>query len=101
MRIGATVITQDLKDEILSSMGDLEGFLEGSDWFSASEDVSIADLSILPAFATIFHLGLDVGNYPNLSAWYERCSGLPGFAENEEGAKMLAGFITSKLTEPF
>lgn len=82
-------------------MADLEGFLEGHEWFSASEDVSIADLSILPTFATIFHLGVDVGGYSNLAAWYDKCSALPGFTENEDGAKMLAGFINSKLTEPF
>jgi glutathione S-transferase len=101
LNLGETVVTQDQKENIAGSLSDMEGFLEGQEWFSGTENVSIADLSILPTFSTIFHLGVDVGNYPNLTAWYERCSDLPGFAENQEGAEMLAGLISSKLTEPF
>jgi glutathione S-transferase len=101
IKLGETVIAQEQKENIFASLTDMEGFLEGQEWFSANDDVSIADLSILPTFSTIFHLGVEVNNYPNLTAWYERCSALPGFAENEEGAKMLAGYISSKLTEPF
>ena len=85
----------------MSALNVLESFLEGQEWFSGNEKVSIADLSILAAFATIYHLGLEVANYPNLAVWYERCAELPGFAENEEGAKMLAALINGKLTEPF
>jgi glutathione S-transferase len=101
MRKGATVINQEHKERILSAMDTLEGYLEGQEWFSGSENVSIADLSILAAFTTLYHAGLDIANYPNISAWYERCSALPGFAENEKGAKMFATYLKSKLTEPF
>ena len=79
----------------------LEEFLEGQDWFSASENPSLADLSILANFAIVHHLGLEINNYPNLTAWYERCSILKGYNENERGAKILANIVKNKLTEPF
>lgn len=101
MRRGETAINQDKKENIFSSMATLEGFLNGEEWFSANENVSIADLAILAAFSTIYHVGLDIANYPNLTSWYERCSSLPGFAENEKGAKMFAAYIKNILTEPF
>lgn len=79
----------------------LEGFLDGQEWFSGNENVSIADLSILASFSSIYHVGLDIASYPNFTAWYERCASLPGFAENEKGAKMFASHLKSKLTEPY
>jgi glutathione S-transferase len=101
MRSGETVISQDKKEQVFAALNAMEGFLDGQDWFSGNENVSIADLSFLATFSTIYHIGLNIANYPNLSAWYERCSALPGYAQNEEGAKMLASFIRKKLTEPF
>jgi glutathione S-transferase len=82
-------------------MDALERFLDGQEWFSANQNASIADLVILAAFSSIYHVGLDVSNYPNVTAWYERCASLPGFGENEEGAKLLASFVKSQLSEPF
>lgn len=101
MKKGATVVAEENKGRIFAVLSTLEGFLEGQEWFSASDNPSLADLSILANFATIYHVGLDIGNYPNIATWYERCSSLPGFSENEDGAKMLATFLKSKLTEPF
>lgn len=98
---GETVIQQEHKDKIFSVLQTLDDLLEGQEWFSASENPSIADLTILANFSTIYHVGLDIGNYPNIAAWYEHCSALPGFAENENGAKMFGNFLKSKLTEPF
>lgn len=100
MRKGETTMDPDKKELILSAIETLEGFLDGQDWFSGGEDVSIADLSILASFSTIYHVGLDVSNFTNITAWYSRCASLPGFDENEKGAKMFAAFLKSKLTEP-
>ena len=96
-----TVINPEKKENMISAIYTLESFLEGQEWFSGNENVSIADLSILAVFATIYHVGLDITNYPNLTLWYERCSSLPGFAENEKGASMFATHLKSKLSEPF
>lgn len=101
MRNGDTVIAQDKKDAISTALETMEGFLDGQDWFSCSENVSIADLSILASFSTLYHVGLDLSSYANVASWYERCAALPGFGENEKGAKMFASFIKGKLTEPY
>lgn len=101
MYSGETTISQTLKDKITASLDMLESFLEGQEWFSASENVSIADLSLLASFASLYHFGLDITNYPNITAWYERCAALPGFEENEKGAKILGSIIKSALTEPY
>lgn len=101
MRKGETVVAEDNKERVFAVLNTLEKFLDGQEWFSASDSPSIADLSILANFATIYHVGLDIGNYPNIATWYERCSNLPGFSENEEGAKMFGTFVKNKLTEPF
>lgn len=98
---GETTIEQAKKDSITASLDVLESFLEGQEWFSASENVSIADFALLASFSTLYHVGQDISNYPNLAAWYERCSSLPGFDENEKGAKMLASIVKSKVTEPY
>lgn len=47
LRRGETVITQERKDKIYSVINTLESFLDDFEWFSASENVSIADLAIL------------------------------------------------------
>lgn len=97
----ATVIDQEAKDKIAAALETMEGYLDGQEWFSGIEHVSIADMSLLAAFSTLYHVGLDLSSYPNIAAWYERCAGLPGFGENEKGAKMFASFIKGKLTEPY
>lgn len=101
MRKGETVIPQESKDRIYSVLTTMEGFLEGFEWFSATENPCIADFSILAYFSSVYHAGLDISDYPNIAAWYERCSSLAGFSENEKGAKMFGAFLKSKLTEPF
>jgi glutathione S-transferase len=55
---------------------------------------------MLASFSTIYHAGIDISDYPNIAAWYEKCADLPGFEENERGAKLFAEYLKSKLTEP-
>lgn len=98
---GATTFAPESKDKILDAMNTMEGFLDGNEWFSGNENVSIADFSILSAFLSIYHIGMDCTDYPNIAAWHERCKELPGFDDNNAGAEMIATAIKSKLTEPF
>lgn len=37
---------------------------------------------------------------PKLNDWYNRLKELPGFSENEEGARLLAEKLASLLEEP-
>jgi glutathione S-transferase len=48
-------------------------------------------------------MGASLENYPRLKAWFNRCkSTFPDYEEgNEKGAKMLGGFVLSKLTKGF
>jgi hypothetical protein len=46
-------------------------------------------------------IGADISRFHNLSAWYARCQQLPGFDENEAGAKKIGEMVKSKMTEPF
>jgi glutathione S-transferase len=101
VRRGQTVIQPEHKAKVISCLNVLEAFLDGFEWFSTTENPCIADLSILANFSTIYHAGLDISEYPNIAGWYERCSSLPGFADNEKGAKMFGLMLKSKLTEPF
>lgn len=100
MRKKITVIPQETKDKVANILNTLESFLNGHQWFSESDNVSIADLSIFANFSTLYHFGFDISSYPNLSAWYKRCKKLPGAEENEMGAKSFGDNIKSKLTEP-
>lgn len=101
VREGADSIPEENKAKIMSCLDTMESFLDGQDWFSATENVSIADLSILASLSTLVHAGLDLSYHPNLTAWYERCKELPGSEENEEGANMFGSFLKSKLAEGF
>lgn len=42
-------------------------------------------------------MGLDLGKYKRIPAWYERLKTIPGYAENDEGAAMLGNFFKSKV----
>lgn len=44
--------------------------------------------------------GADLSEHPKLNVWYEKCKKLPGGAENEEGAKLLAEKVRNHLNEP-
>jgi glutathione S-transferase len=48
-------------------------------------------------------MGASLDKYPRLQAWFDRCKKLfPDYEEvNEKGAKMLGGFILSKITKGF
>jgi glutathione S-transferase len=43
---------------------------------------------------------VDFENYPKINEWYERCRSLPGFDDNEKGAKMMSAKLTELLDEP-
>jgi glutathione S-transferase len=47
------------------------------------------------------NLGVDISQYPKLAAWYENCKTLPGFDENEVGAKIFASAVLKNATDKF
>lgn len=81
---------------------------------------SLADLSILATVSAIIvssnfslknrqisnksnfqYCGFDISNLKNLSAWFKRCESIPGFAEQDAGARTLANAVLSKDDKPF
>ncbi|CAD7079718.1 unnamed protein product [Hermetia illucens] len=98
--LGETTIPEDKKKQLQEAFEWLNGFLEGRKWV-AGDNLTIADLSILASIASIIHVGADISEYKNLAAWYENCKSLPGFEENDEGAKVFGGAVKGKLKEGF
>lgn len=47
----------------------------------------------------IQHVGADISSYKNLSAWYENCKALPGWEENNTGAKAFGDRVKGNLKE--
>lgn len=52
-------------------------------------------------FQTFQQMGLDVTQFKRIAAWYDRCRSLPGFDENEEGAKILGNMTKEKVGHDF
>ena len=94
------IIPKEKKNKIKNYMENLELFLLEQDWF-AGDNPTIADLSILSNISQIMHCGYDLSQHLNIVAWYQRCKSLPGFDENEAGAKKLGHLFKSILEEDF
>ncbi|XP_055683074.1 inactive glutathione S-transferase D3-like isoform X4 [Lutzomyia longipalpis] len=93
---GVRKIEEEKKQAIYQTLSLMNTFLEGRQWFAADHP-TLADLAILASFSTFVHFGADVSKYKNILAWYKRCESLPGFSENEEGAKEYARMVKEKL----
>lgn len=45
------------------------------------------------------NMGGDINKYKNIAAWFERCKTLPGFDENNDGSKIIAERVLSRLVD--
>lgn len=45
----------------------------------------------------IQEVGANINKYSNLTAWYEKCKGLPGFDEMERGALLYRDRVRKNL----
>lgn len=98
MFLGETTISDEKRKQLTESFEFLEKFLENSEWF-AGDSLTLADLAILSSISSIVHVGADLSQYSKLSSWYEKCKTLPGFGENDEGAKVFGLKVKGNLTE--
>ncbi|GAB0099731.1 hypothetical protein DMENIID0001_156180 [Sergentomyia squamirostris] len=89
-------ILQEYKNNLNQVLELLNIFLNGKKWFAA-DHVTIADLALLASISTLVHCGTKISQFPNLVSWYKMCEGLPGFNENEDGAKLLGTEVKAKL----
>ncbi|CAH2042128.1 unnamed protein product, partial [Iphiclides podalirius] len=93
---GETEIKENLKEEFNTSLALLEQHLNGSKWV-AGDNVTIADTTILASLSGIFATGWDLSSFPNIQRWLKNCASLPGYEENEKGAKMFAEAVKKNL----
>ncbi|XP_058446447.1 glutathione S-transferase D7-like [Malaya genurostris] len=93
-----SVVTDEMKNSVVSALGDLELFLIRNDWF-AGEKVTVADLSLLPTIATLVHSGIDLSRFPRLFAWYDNCKALKGYQDDQVAAQQFGNFFKSMVKE--
>ncbi|XP_026320406.1 glutathione S-transferase 1-like [Hyposmocoma kahamanoa] len=94
--LGETVIKQNLKDDLNNALNFLETFLNGSKWV-AGDNCTIADTSIYASLSSILAVGWDISSFPNIQQWVKDCKALPGFEENQEGAKQFGEAVKKNL----
>lgn len=96
--MGETKISDEKRKQLTEAFEFLEKFLENNEWF-AGNSLTLADLAILSSLSSIIHVGADLSKFKKLSSWYEKCKSLPGFEENDEGAKVFGLKVKGNLTE--
>ncbi|CAO1321603.1 unnamed protein product [Diamesa serratosioi] len=94
------IIPEKKEKKIMENMAKLDAMLFEKNWV-ASVNPSIADISILSNIAQIKYCGFDFSHYTNILAWYQRCKLLPGFDENEAGAKELGNLFKDRIGQGF
>uniref|UniRef100_U5EYR3 glutathione transferase n=1 Tax=Corethrella appendiculata TaxID=1370023 RepID=U5EYR3_9DIPT len=96
--LGEKKIAEDKRKQLAEAFEFLNTFIGEHKWV-CGDDLTIADLSILASISSIVQVGADISGYKNLAKWYENCKSLPGFAENEAGAKLFGDAVKSKLDD--
>uniref|UniRef100_A0A0K8TUE3 Glutathione-S-transferase n=1 Tax=Epiphyas postvittana TaxID=65032 RepID=A0A0K8TUE3_EPIPO len=94
--LGETEIKESLKNDLNVTLGFLEEFLNSTKWV-AGDSPTIADTSIYASLSSILAVGWDISSFPNIQRWVKLCTTLPGFAENEEGAKEFGEAVKKNL----
>uniref|UniRef100_A0A336LPT1 glutathione transferase n=1 Tax=Culicoides sonorensis TaxID=179676 RepID=A0A336LPT1_CULSO len=97
---GETEISDEQIESIYEVMKWVNDILTDSQWM-AGDDLTIADTTILGTLSTYIEMGVKLDDYPEIQRWYEQCKELPGFEENEEGAKGVGAMVKSKVTKGF
>ncbi|NP_001292411.1 uncharacterized protein LOC105387805 [Plutella xylostella] len=94
--LGVKEIVPSLKDDLNATLAFLEQFLTGSKWV-AGDNYTIADTSIYASLSSILAVGWDISSFPNIQRWVKDCAILPGFEENQEGAKLFGEAVKKNL----
>jgi len=95
---GTYEVSQHDKDKIAEYMEILDRHYLHTDLWFAGNLPTIADLSILANISQIKSCGFCLQKHVNLTNWFDRCTSLPGFDENQTGAEAL-GDVFKKRTK--
>jgi len=92
---------QDKYDKLKETLGWFDGFVKDGKFSAGNEEMTIGDLALLATYSTMKAAelpGVDLSEYSNISAWFERCVKLvPNYEKaNGEGAAVFGGFFKSK-----
>lgn len=93
-------MSQSARDAVNDTAIVLDQLLEKSKWI-AGDNLSIADFSLLTIITTLVECGYNLAQHANLDRWYKGCQTLPGFEENQKGAKGLAARIYAVVDKIF
>jgi len=93
---------QDKFDKLKEVLSWVDGFVKDGKFCAGNDDLTIGDLALLATYATIKCAGqteVDLAEYKNAEAWFEKCCKLvPNYEKaNGEGAAAFGGFYKSKL----
>lgn len=94
--LGETSIKDAMRDELNAALAFLEGFLKDTEWV-AGNHYTIADTSIYASMSTIVATGWDISKYPKIQRWMKQCTALPGYEENQDGAKLFGDAVKKNL----
>eukprot|EP00092_Neocalanus_flemingeri_P013192 GFUD01014218.1.p1 GENE.GFUD01014218.1~~GFUD01014218.1.p1 ORF type:complete len:222 (-),score=73.11 GFUD01014218.1:129-794(-) len=100
---GGDLPGQDKFDKLKEVLGWVEGFVKDDKFCAGNDDMTIGDLALLATYSTLKFAELswlDLAEFKNIEAWYEKCCKLvPNYEKaNGEGATAFGGFYKSKAS---
>ncbi|XP_055641600.1 glutathione S-transferase 1-1-like [Toxorhynchites rutilus septentrionalis] len=98
MKRQTAVVSDESKAKISNVFSRLELYLSRNDWF-AGENITVADLSLLPTVASLVHCGFNISEFPRIADWYENCKVLKGYHDDQAVAQQLGGYFRSLVPE--
>lgn len=96
LKCGVKTIPRDEADNLREAYDLLEHFLVDRQWM-AGDELTIADLSLIPSVTTADTLvPIDNIKYPNICAWIKRSQALPYYQEaNQVGLDNFKNLINT------
>ena len=93
---------QEKADKLKETIRWVDDFVKGGKFAAGTSDLTIGDLSLLATYATLKACavpGVDLSEFKNAEAWYEKCIKIVPNYEKAcgEGANNLGAFYKSKL----
>lgn len=97
-------IPKEKYDKLREVLGWLDGYVADGKFAAGTDSITVADLSLVATFSTFMGTAalhkdlIDVSEFKNAVAWFEKCKGvIPNYEKADgEGAKALAGWYNKE-----